>query len=69
MNDSKPSLDDWNKLEPFLKKHEQFEESQMRGLLFNRKHNGLEDHTRKIGKFIYINEPGFLNWIENYESR
>ena len=69
MNDSNPSLNDWQKLEPFLKENKQFEEAQMRGLLFKREQNGLDEHTRKIGKFLYLNSPGFLSWIENYENR
>lgn len=69
MNDSKPSLNDWQKLEEFVKKNPQFTVQQMRGLLFKREQNGLDEHTRKIGKFLYLNSPGYLNWIENYEIR
>lgn len=69
MNDNTPSLNDWNLIDGFLEDNPQFSKTQLRGLLFNRKHNGLDEHTRKIGKFIYLNSPGFLIWIENYENR
>ena len=69
MNECLASLNDWQKLDDFVQSNPQFTVPQMRGLLFNRKKNGLNEHTRKIGKFLYLNSPGFLSWIEHYENR
>lgn len=69
MTDRNPSLNDWKKLDSFVEENKQFTVQQLRGLLFNRKHNGLDAHTRKIGKFLYLNSPGFLSWIEDYDNR
>lgn len=69
MNDSNPSLNDWQKLDDFVQSNPQFSVTQMRGLLFKRKQNGLEEYTRKIGKFLYLSNTGFLQWLENSDRR
>ena len=59
------SIDDWQKLKPFVNQHSQFEMPQMRWLLLHRKTNGLTHHVKKIGKAIYINTRTFPSWIES----
>ena len=69
MNECITSLSDWQKLNDFVQSNPQFTVPQLRGLLFRREQNGLDKCTRKIGKFLYLNSPGFLNWIEDSENR
>lgn len=73
MQDSSPTpktnIDDWQKLPQFVDEHPQYTMQQMRWLMLHRHENGLDEHTRKIGKPIYIHVPGFLSWIENYSKR
>ena len=67
--DNQDSLNNWQKLPDFLNNYPQFSEHQMRWLLMRRQENGLSECTRKIGKPLYINVPGFLKWIEGYSER
>jgi len=60
-------LDDWQPIAPFLERNKQLSEPQLRHLLNNRKTNGLNKHTRKIGRTVYISESGFLQWIKEKE--
>jgi len=62
-------LHDWIKLSDFLVQYPQFTNQQMRWLLLHRETNGLSEHTRKIGKPIYIHVPGFLQWIFEKKER
>lgn len=60
-----PSLRDWVKVEVLIEQYPQFTLPQMRWLLLHRKSNGLFQYVRKIGKPLYINVPGFLQWISD----
>ena len=63
---SKPILcdvDRWKPLERFVKEHDQFQLSQLRWLLRDRKSNGLDKAVRKIGKRIYIHDQLFGVWM------
>ncbi len=46
-----------------------FTESSMRWLLRNARSNGLEQHVRRLGKKLLINEAGFLRWMDSRPSR
>lgn len=60
-----PSLRDWVKVEALIEQYSQFTLPQLRWLLLHRKSNGLSQYVRKIGKPLYINVPGFLQWISD----
>jgi hypothetical protein len=65
-NTSKVSLSDvdrWKPLERFVKEHDQFQLTQLRWLLRDRKGNGLDKAVRKIGKRIYIHDQLFAEWM------
>ena len=42
----------------------QVTENQLRWWLRSKKSNGLGEHTRTIGRKIYINKIGFMEWFD-----
>jgi len=42
----------------------QVTENQLRWWLRSKKSNGLAEHTRTIGRKIYINKIGFMEWFD-----
>ena len=42
----------------------QVTENQIRWWLRSKKSNGLAEHTRTIGRKIYINKIGFMEWFD-----
>ena len=42
----------------------QVSENQLRWWLRSKKSNGLGEHTRTIGRKIYINKIGFMEWFD-----
>jgi len=63
------SLHHWVKITDFLLEYPSYSPSQIKWLLLHRKTNGLSAHVRRIGKPLYLNVPGFLDWIENRAER
>lgn len=59
------SLNDWVKIDVLVEQYPQFSITQMRWLLLHRESNGLSQHVRKIGKPLYIDIQGFLQWIKD----
>ena len=57
------NVDLWKPLERFVEEHDQFQLSQLRWLLRDRKGNGLDKAVRKIGKRIYIHDQLFAQWM------
>lgn len=65
-NCSQSSLKDWVKIKDLVSQNPHLITlPQMRWLLNKRQLNGLDAHTRKIGKYLYIYVPGFIYWIEH----
>jgi len=56
-------LNRWKPLDKFVQDHDQFQLSQLRWLLRDRKGNGLDKAVRKIGKRIYIHDQLFADWM------
>ncbi len=56
-------LNSWKPLDRFVQDHDQFQLSQLRWLLRDRKGNGLDKAVRKVGKRIYIHDQLFADWI------
>jgi hypothetical protein len=50
----------------FLNRRVDIKPGQLTKWLFHRETNGLSEFTRKIGKTIFISEPGFDEWIDQY---
>ncbi len=46
-----------------------FTPDSLRWYLRQSRNNGLEQHVRRLGKKLLINEPGFLRWLESQPSR
>jgi hypothetical protein len=57
------NVDNWLPLAVFTDKYPQFNLGQLRWLLRNRDHNGLDVAIRKIGKRIYIHDQLFADWL------
>ena len=56
-------LNSWKPLDRFVQDHDQFQLSQLRWLLRDRKGNGLYKAVRKVGKRIYIHDQLFADWM------
>jgi hypothetical protein len=50
----------------FLDRRPYIKPGQMTKWLFHRNQNGLGQYVRKIGKVLFISEPGFDQWIDQY---
>lgn len=50
----------------FLDRRKDIKEGQLTRWLFHRDTNGLGQYVRKIGKVIFISEPGFEEWIDQF---
>lgn len=50
----------------FLNRRAWIKPGQLTQWLFRRETNGLSEFTRKIGKTVFIDEPGFDQWIDQY---
>jgi len=62
------ALDRWQNIPNFVKAHPQFKIPTIRWYLRNRKKNGFDKVTRKVGKQIMINEDLFLEWLEKHAT-
>jgi hypothetical protein len=56
----------WITKQEFIKRHPYIKEGQLTRWLFHRDKNGLGQYVRKVGKVIFISEPGFDEWIDQY---
>lgn len=56
-------LNEFQPIDRFVEEYPQFSLYQLRWLLRSRRDNGLDAHTVKLGRRLYIHAPGFLEWV------